>query len=94
MTWAAYSLCHTLQINRPRDWVALALNRDVWWGVASRCLGARSVEVLGFCICLLRDACAIGWGASLLAALSFAESNISGRYLLACSPNLRFDEKP
>ena len=28
---------HTLQIDLPRDWANLALYRDVWRGVVSRC---------------------------------------------------------
>ena len=31
------SLGHTLQIDLPRDWASLALHRDVWRGVVSRC---------------------------------------------------------
>ena len=31
------SLDHTLQIDLSRDWANLALYRDVWRGVASRC---------------------------------------------------------
>ena len=31
------SLGRTLQIDLPRDWASLALHRDVWRGVVSRC---------------------------------------------------------
>ena len=31
------SEAHTLQIDLPRDWANLALYRDVWRGVVSRC---------------------------------------------------------
>ena len=31
------SLGRTLQIDLPRDWANLALHRDVWRGVVSRC---------------------------------------------------------
>ena len=31
------SLGHMLQIDLPRDWVNLALYRNVWRGVVSRC---------------------------------------------------------
>ena len=31
------SLSRMLQIDLPRDWASLALHRDVWRGVVSRC---------------------------------------------------------
>ena len=31
------SLGRTLQVDLPRDWASLALHRDVWRGVVSRC---------------------------------------------------------